>query len=292
VGGTSRLNRKDEWIMKKIYYIFLTTIILSVSPQTALTADKTIPAGQPASTGVLNPALIGIKAIRVTVFPPNAVIGTDDILSANMKAAVERRLAESDPRLAALLQQGFNPTLLDPPLMRINIDKFSLTSERPPVFSVRTTLSANVSFVSNTATLLKVDVWSRADTIQAPNINAEVAAVNSLISKHIEEFVKDFSLANAAPVLPADVNNVKIMPPQKPQISTQTSDKPKAEVKPQPPPTDTKIQYGYVASKDRKIFHKPDCTSVKSILPQNLVYYKTRDEAIAAGKRPCQICKP
>jgi hypothetical protein len=278
--------------MKKIYYVFLITLSLSISPLTALTADNITPGRQPLLTGYLNPALIGIRAIRVAVFPPNAVLGANDILSANMKAAVERKLAESDPRLAALLQQGFNSALSDPPFISINISKFPLILAGNPVFSVQTTLSANVPLVSNPVIFSRVDVWSRMDTIQAPNTNAEIAAVNSLISKHIDEFVKDFSLANAAPVLPADSNNIKITPPQKPQTSTQTSDKPKTEVKPQTPPTDNQTQHDYVSSKNSKIFHKPDCTFVKNILSQNLVYYKTRDEAIAAGKQPCKKCQP
>jgi hypothetical protein len=274
--------------MKKIYYIFLITLSLSIAPQTALTADNITPGRQPLLTGTLNPALIGIRAIRVAVFPPNAVIGANDTLSANMKAAVERKLAESDTRLAALLQQGFNSALLDPPFISININKFSLIAGGNPVFSVQTTLSANVPLESNPVVFSRVDVWSRMDTIQAPNINAEIAAVNSLISKHIDEFVKDFSLANAAPVLPADSNNIKITTPQK----TQTSAKPKTEVKPQAPPTDNQAQYSYVSSKNSKIFHKPDCSWVKNILPKNQIFYKTRDEAIAAGKQPCKKCQP
>jgi hypothetical protein len=273
--------------MKKIYYVFLITLSLSIAPQTALTADNITPSRQPLLTGYLNPALIGIRAIRVAVFPPNAVLGADDILSANMKAAVERKLAESDPRLAALLQQGFNSAFLDPPFIRINISKFSLIPAGNSVFSVQTTLSANVSLVSNPVIFSRVDVWSRMDTIQAPNTNAEIAAVMSLISKHIDEFVKDFSLANAAPVLSADSNNIKITTPQPQPIA-----KPKTEVKPQAPPTDNQTQHNYVSSKNSKIFHKPDCTWVKNILPQNLVFYKTRDEAIAAGKQPCKKCQP
>jgi len=34
------------------------------------------------------------------------------------------------------------------------------------------------------------------------------------------------------------------------------------------------------------------CSSVKRISSDNLVGYKTRDEAINAGKRPCKLCKP
>lgn len=50
--------------------------------------------------------------------------------------------------------------------------------------------------------------------------------------------------------------------------------------------------YGYVASKNSKVFHKPDCRWAKRIKPENLVGYSSRDEAIKAGKRPCKQCKP
>ena len=284
--------------MKKINYIFITLVILTLFPATAIRADNKIAGQQPLSAGVLNPALIGIKAIRVAVFYQNAPIGLDDGFLADMRAGAERRLAESDRRLAVLLQEGFNARFLDPPLIRIDINKFFLIAGGPPVFSVQTTLFASVTVESNPGFFLRVDVWSKADTIQAPNPNGEIAAVNSLINRHIEEFVKDFSLANALPSVPADVNNINNLPPQKPQTSAKpkTSDfanaTPDREVKPQAPPTDTPIQYSYVASKNSKVFHKPDCTWVKNILPNNRVFYKTRDEAIAAGKKPCKKCKP
>lgn len=273
--------------MKTIICLLITMIPLTSSPRTAPDANNTITGQKPLLAGILNPALTGIKAIGVAVIYENA-LGLNDLLWADMKARAERKLAESDSRLAALLQEGFNARFLDPPLIRININKFFMIADGTPVFSVRTSFSANVPIGSNPVIFLRIDVWSRADTIQAPNQNAEIAAVNSLISKHIEEFVKDFSLANAPTVLPADVNNIKITPPQKPQTST----KPKTEVKPQIPPTNTQAQFSYIGSKNSKVFHKPDCTVVKNILPQNLVYYKTRDEAVAAGKRPCLKCKP
>ena len=48
----------------------------------------------------------------------------------------------------------------------------------------------------------------------------------------------------------------------------------------------------YVGSKNSSVFHSPGCRSVKRISAKNLVWYKTRSEAIKAGKRPCKICKP
>jgi len=51
-------------------------------------------------------------------------------------------------------------------------------------------------------------------------------------------------------------------------------------------------EYKYVASKNSKIFHKPECRWAKRIKPENLVGYNSKDEALKAGKRPCKLCKP
>lgn len=48
----------------------------------------------------------------------------------------------------------------------------------------------------------------------------------------------------------------------------------------------------FVCSKNSEVFHKTSCSSAKRISPNNLVNYATRDEAINAGKKPCQRCNP
>ena len=57
-------------------------------------------------------------------------------------------------------------------------------------------------------------------------------------------------------------------------------------------PAAEKKQAAYVASAKREPFHKPSCEWAKKISPTNLETYKTRDEAIKAGHRPCKVCKP
>ena len=49
---------------------------------------------------------------------------------------------------------------------------------------------------------------------------------------------------------------------------------------------------GVVASKTSDVFHKPDCRWAQNISADNLIQYKSRNEAIKAGKRPCKWCKP
>jgi len=56
--------------------------------------------------------------------------------------------------------------------------------------------------------------------------------------------------------------------------------------------TSQTVQYSYVASAQREVFHKPSCRWAKKISRSNLIVFKTRDEAIKSGRRPCKVCKP
>jgi hypothetical protein len=51
-------------------------------------------------------------------------------------------------------------------------------------------------------------------------------------------------------------------------------------------------EYAYVASVNSEVFHQPNCKWAKKISPQNLVGFKTREEAIKSGRKPCRVCKP
>ena len=51
-------------------------------------------------------------------------------------------------------------------------------------------------------------------------------------------------------------------------------------------------EWKYVASKKSKVFHRPDCKWVKKISPNNLIGFKSREEAIRSGRRPCRSCGP
>jgi len=48
----------------------------------------------------------------------------------------------------------------------------------------------------------------------------------------------------------------------------------------------------YCASSIADKFHHLGCKYADQILPQNVVFYYTRDEAMADGKVPCKLCKP
>jgi len=49
---------------------------------------------------------------------------------------------------------------------------------------------------------------------------------------------------------------------------------------------------GFIASKTSDVFHKFGCRWSQNISTENLVRYRTRGEAVKAGKRPCKFCSP
>jgi len=51
-------------------------------------------------------------------------------------------------------------------------------------------------------------------------------------------------------------------------------------------------EYKYAASKNSDVFHYLSCSYVATITPGNLILFKTREEAIASGRRPCKKCNP
>jgi len=51
-------------------------------------------------------------------------------------------------------------------------------------------------------------------------------------------------------------------------------------------------EYKYAASKNSDVFHYLSCSYVSSIKSDNLILFKTREEALASGRRPCKKCNP
>ena len=51
-------------------------------------------------------------------------------------------------------------------------------------------------------------------------------------------------------------------------------------------------EYKYAASKNTDVFHHINCSYVSSIKSDNLILFKTREEAIASGRSPCKKCNP
>ena len=59
-----------------------------------------------------------------------------------------------------------------------------------------------------------------------------------------------------------------------------------------PSPVGARAGEGYVASALSTRFHVASCVYAGKISAENRVYYASREEALAAGKKPCLYCCP
>lgn len=48
----------------------------------------------------------------------------------------------------------------------------------------------------------------------------------------------------------------------------------------------------YIGNASSKKFLRPDCEWAAKIAPQNRVEFATREAAVAAGYKPCKVCRP
>jgi competence protein ComEC len=46
----------------------------------------------------------------------------------------------------------------------------------------------------------------------------------------------------------------------------------------------------YIGNYRSRVFHRPECGNLPEI--ENRITFTNRDDAIAAGFRPCKLCKP
>lgn len=48
----------------------------------------------------------------------------------------------------------------------------------------------------------------------------------------------------------------------------------------------------YVGNKNSKVFHRYDCSGVKTMSDKNMVFFKSRESAVEKGYTPCSLCNP
>jgi micrococcal nuclease len=167
---------------------------------------------------------------------------------------------------------------IDPrtPELRINIDSLEIKDSNEVVFYVKTSLARLVYLGRDNRPGFKTDVWQSEPMMRTASTEDIPAAVTSIVLGQAEAFIHAYLAANPMHKRPSDVNEVN--------EATKEQTEPAAESKP--------AENKYVASKNSKVFHKPDCVWAKKIKPENLICYSSRDEAIKDGKKPCSQCKP
>ena len=249
---------------------------------------------RPILIGKANPALAGIEKLYVVIVPPDTGPKKDGLVWKELDKLVRDKLknagitiAEDDvdkinPDLAKVLKKRLNSVRnlkfrsVNIPELRVDIEMLKLKGSQQYVFRIQIALSRLVYLAKDSSWSIKADVWKVEPPMQAISVQNMPAVVTDVVLEQVDAFIAAYCAANPPGTRPSATNDITVKP----------------EKLTKPDAKRAVAEYKYMASKNSKVFHKPECRWVKRIKPANLVGYNSRNEAIEAGKRPCKMCKP
>jgi len=258
----------------KNYFLILAIVIWILCTHASGETELFLPA-EGGLIGQANPTLVGIEKVYIELRSELRISHVGITTLEDIHKKVQHKL---DTAGIKIYPRPFGDANVKPfrvPELIIEIATLKLDDSQKYVFRVQTSLARMVNLPKHRFHI-KADVWKTEPTMHAVSVQTMPDAVTNVVLEQVEAFIYAYLAANPSSKQPSDANDISIVL--------------KEQVK--PIAKSTVAKYKYVASKNSKVFHKPDCSSARRIKPENLTDYNSRAEAIKAGKRPCKICKP
>ena len=241
--------------------VFCLSVTLIVCLQMQVSASV-----RPEPTISENAVLADVNQVRVRLVTPTAGTSSSAALLAQIGKTLRAQGIES-------IDGGAGPSL------RIRIETVSVEGSGHTVYRVGTVLNQIVTLTGRRPRRVRADVWRLPPAMKAvPDVKLNDAVVQTVLMQ-VEMFATTCRAARDLAKRAAPADGSPVPGPRAPQ---QGVDTPRGSVTEGP----------VVASKSSSVFHRPDCRWAQNIAEQNRVTYKSRAEAIKAGKRPCKSCKP
>jgi hypothetical protein len=162
------------------------------------------------------------------------------------------------------------------PVFKIRINVFDINIVPTCIFYAKSSFSRMVTLTTESGPILyKADVWESKSVMQSAVEQELPEVLTDVILRQVDVFIVAWSSANA------------------PDVNRPWPQSRKADVRQEAKPAKQQgVETNFVASKNSQVFHKPSCPFAQKIASKNRVSYSSREEAIAAGKRPCKSCNP
>jgi len=225
-----------------------------------------------------NPALTDIEELYVVIMHPGLEPNRDGLVWKELRAKVEHKLVKAGIRMYSGNVRGW--PVSQTPVFIVDIHMSKLEDLQKYVFCVQTSLSRPVHLAKERGRVFRADVWKKGLRMQTISVQNMPATITAVVLEEVETFIPAHRAANPPG---RQFPNAK---------ASETGSLTATEKQPKPGAKSAVAEYKYVASKNSKVFHKPDCRWAKRIKPENLVGYNSKEEVIKAGKRPCKVCKP
>jgi hypothetical protein len=219
-----------------------------------------------------NPALAGIEELSVVITSADSEPNADGLKRANIKTEVISRLYDAGFKIGR--------SSADASELNIRLTVLKIESIEQCAVLVRTSLVRSVTLVNGDRRLsVAADVWKIDSGIRIMAAEKIADEIPAIIREQVQTFI-----AACTPTVSVEKKPDVNQPRQQLHKATDANDT--------KPVKQQAVEAKYVSSKNSQVFHKANCSSAKRISTNNLVSYATRDDAIAAGKKPCQRCNP
>jgi len=233
-------------------------------------AEQSPPGREPLLITQSHPAFSGIDTLHVAVLQYGSKQDKDVQFCKQLEENVKEKLRRAGIKLETPTADNI-PSI---PELRIYISTLNLKDSQQCIFHIRIALAKTVRLKEKRNPVFKAEIWQSPPIMQAVSEENMPAKITDLLLEQVDDFNKKYKATNLTGQKLSDVSVNETDP-------TIVSEK----------QVDA-AEYKYVASKNSNIFHKPECRWAKNISQRNLVTYKSREQAIKAGKRPCKTCNP
>ena len=233
-------------------------------------AEQSPPSKKPLLITQAHPAFSGIDTLHVAVLQ----YGSKQHKDVQFYKQLEENVKEKLRRAGMKLDTPTGDNILSIPELRIYISTLNLKDSQQCIFHIRIALAKTVRLKEKRNPVFKAEIWQSPPIMQVVSEENMPAKITDLLLEQVKDFINIYKATNLTGKQLSDVSVNETDP-------TIVSEK----------QVDA-TEHRYVASKNSNIFHKPDCRWAQNISKRNLVTYKSRDEAIKAGKRPCKTCNP
>jgi hypothetical protein len=223
-----------------------------------------------------HPAFAGIDKLHLVILQYGNWPDKNGPFFKQLEANVKEKLRRAGIELDTLKADN----ILTIPELRIYINTLSLEDSQQYVFHIRTALARAVRLKDKQNPVFKADIWQSIPSMQAIPAENMPATFSDVVLEQVEGFIGIYKATNSVGTKLSDAGINEAASSRNPaeQIEKEVNS--------------TALEYSYVASKSSNIFHKPECRWAQNISQENLIKYKSRDEAIKTGKKPCKTCNP
>ncbi len=260
----------------KKYYLILVVFAGTLCAPALGQTESLSPEDKPFLIGRPYPTLVGINEVNIFILPS----GNEPNINELNWTELETKLTNKLTKASIKLSPGIAGNNLNISEFRVYINMLKLEELQQYVFHIQTSLSRAVYLMEQQSLAFKTDVWKAVPVMQTASIKQMPSEITNTVLEQVEAFIQAHKEANK-------------QVGQSSNIGTNTTYSPTTSEKQTIPAIKSSVAgYRYVASKNSKIFHKPNCRSTKRIKPENLVGYNNREAAIKSGKRPCKTCNP